>query len=247
MLDKLKSCFKLWTFCRDALAEDFKQKRWYAIMSTTVALAKRDTWYTKLAKWLINLAWGALVPVGLAYWYRAFLLSHKRWVAIVALSVLVMFLVRVIVAVKRFHERTVDGLLLDSNNRMLVIESLGWHIGMIEEHFSSRREMHELPDKGVLEAWLNGAAECIKSRLGHDAFKAFYDGSETGIAVPETAERQLDWIRKYKRKLGIIISELRFPINSDLVITEKEEAELKKVEDSARAWAEKRNAKSHRS
>jgi hypothetical protein len=158
MLGKLKSCFKVWTFCRDALAEDLKQRRWYAIMSTTFAFAQKHNWVKRLIGWVL----AASIPAYyVGYQYRAFLLSHKRWVAIIALSIVVAFLLRLIVAIKRFHERTV-------NQRVFIAKTLSRCVGMMDEHLASLSPETK-SDKEFCQNWLNGVEdEAIRMCFGPD-------------------------------------------------------------------------------
>ena len=68
-----------------------------------------STTYVRLDK-VIHYVLGTTLSAVMLYLIfskRASLLNHKRWVAIVCLSALTAFLLWLIGAIKRFHERTV--------------------------------------------------------------------------------------------------------------------------------------------
>jgi hypothetical protein len=91
-------------FCGRVLAEDYRQKGWFKKLKGTLTLA--------------NLIISLLVGSTLSAWpinrylypHRDLFLNNRRWTAIVILSALVLFLLHLIGAIKRFHERTVSEL-----------------------------------------------------------------------------------------------------------------------------------------
>lgn len=108
MWNEIKSYFK---FCGLALAQDYHHSRWYRLLSATYVRAN------KIANYALGTTTSALVILGV-YSYRATLLSNKRWVAIVTLSLVVVFLLWLIGVVKRYHERTLNEITLELGRAM---------------------------------------------------------------------------------------------------------------------------------
>jgi hypothetical protein len=91
-------------FCWIAFAQDIQRWRWYRKVSTT---------YARLNKVIAFLFGGGLVSLIVIYLlipHGASFSNNKRWVAIVILSAVVLFLLYLIGAIKRFHESTIDEL-----------------------------------------------------------------------------------------------------------------------------------------
>jgi hypothetical protein len=88
------------SFCKYALAEDYRHWRWHDKMSAA---------FKKTGK-AFNIVVGSSVltfALLLLYTNREFLLSHKRWVAIVVLTILTLLLTWLTVALRRFNERAI--------------------------------------------------------------------------------------------------------------------------------------------
>jgi hypothetical protein len=221
MLDKLKSCFKVWTFCRNALVEDCKRWRWCIIVRIA---------FQTLNKFVQNILGLGVIALllGFVYRYRETLLTHKRWCAIVLLSFITAFLLWLIGAIKRFHERTI-------NRSVWIAEQLSSRAAGLEEHFIQRKTP---ADKEFLEAWLNGAAHDIKDYLGLDALKGFYDGLDAGKPPPDTLDAQRGWMRKYTGKLRFIVKDQYIPI-PPVRLSRKQRKAADLAQASARAWAAK--------
>lgn len=183
------------------------------------------------------------------------LMPGSYW-AIAGLLCFVVFQCFVIEGARRYHERIVAGLekqhgselvtlktqreadLLDSDRRAGIVGVLSNRVAMIEEHFACHRELQQPLDKEFVESWLNGVADDIRMRLGRDAVKKFFDGSDTGEPAPDAPQGQVPWMRKYTQKLNIIISE-QYPQPSNPVldpVTKEEEEAREKLRESVRAW-----------
>lgn len=80
---------------------------------------------SKIARWT-NIAFGSITSLGLIYAYVKYvfpLISKRSW-GLIFLSLFVLFLLFLIGAIKRFHERTV-------NNSVWVAEHLSSRVAMI--------------------------------------------------------------------------------------------------------------------
>jgi hypothetical protein len=126
---------------------------------------------------------------------------------------------------------------LESNKRVLIAQTLGKCVKMIEEHAATVRQLGQpLVDKGYCEAWLNSVEYSIDNLLGPDAIRTFYQGTDIGETPADTVDAQARWIGRYVARLNLIISEQLYPTEP---LIPEDEAMLQKAEDSARAWAEK--------
>ncbi len=90
-------------FVVHTIGQEYAESGWYKLISTTLSRTN------KLASFVAGSSLSAIVILCI-YTNREFLLLNKRWVAIVVLSVLTMFLLWVTLTVRRFHERTVGEL-----------------------------------------------------------------------------------------------------------------------------------------
>jgi hypothetical protein len=90
-------------FCVLAIRREYAESKWYKIMSTA---------YHRTNKIISTVVGSGIVTLIILFIYTnyEFLLRNKRWVAIIVLSVLSMFLMWVAMTVRRFHERTVGEL-----------------------------------------------------------------------------------------------------------------------------------------
>jgi hypothetical protein len=99
--DRINSYFK---FCGCVLAEDYRQKGRYKKLKGT---------YTR-ANQVVGAVLGTTLSAGIIGYYlyphRNLLLNNKRWAAIVILSALLLFLLHLVGAIKRFYERAVSEL-----------------------------------------------------------------------------------------------------------------------------------------
>lgn len=184
----------------------------------------------KASNLILGSSLSALVLLYVVYAYREVFLHNKRWVAIVALAVITAFLLWLIGAIKRFHERTV-------NKRVWIAENLSSRAAGLDEHFICRQTP---ADKEFLQAWLNGAENDIKNCLGIDAVKGFYDGSDAGKPPPDTLDAQIWWMRKYTGKLRLIVRDQYIPL-APVRLSKKQRKAIEQAEASARAWAAKQN------
>ena len=193
---------------------------------------------SKIARWA-NVAFGSITSLGLIYAYVKYvypLISKRSW-GIVFLSLFVLFLLFLIGAIKRVHERTV-------NTSVWIAEHLSSRAAMIEEYFVCLQPK-QLADKEYLEAWLNGAAHDIRDCLGDHAVKGFYDGSDVGKPPPENIEAQILWMRRYAGKLRMIIKDQYITV-PPVRMSKKKRKMIEEAKDSARAWAEKQNRNTER-
>lgn len=222
MLEKLRPYP---AFSRQALAEDYKHWKWRERISKTIHRADKAT------NLILGSSLSAVVLLTI-YAYRDGLLQHKRWIAIAVLSVITAFLLWLIGATKRLHERTI-------NKSVWIAENLSSRATMLEEHFTCRRQP---ADKEFLEAWLNGAAHDIKDALGVAAVERFYEGSGEGKPVPNTLDAQIWWTRRFTGKLHIIVKEQYIPL-APVRLSKKKAAAARKAAESARAWVAKQKSK----
>jgi hypothetical protein len=210
MWNSIKSYLK---FCSFAFSEDYQQKGWYKRLSTIYIRAD------KLVSIILGTTLSALVIFYL-YPHRDLVLNNKRWSAIVILSTFSLFLLYLIGAIKRFHERVVNEMearrksqlkelclqyysdLLDANKRMLTVEKFGRLSGRADELAKQLlfNEKEPLPAR-LLQWWSNDLENDINERFGSDAFKGIFGSLDRYNPVPLEPDKQETFIRERQQEI----------------------------------------------
>lgn len=125
----------------------------------------------------------ALVILGI-YSYGTPLLHYKRWVAIAVLSTLVLFLLYLIGAIKRFHESVVKELNSDFKTRAGNIYKLSLAAGYAEQIDRLHVERKEVPRK-MYEDFKLQLLVALQSCYGKDGISIFYGNNSDKIAIPD--------------------------------------------------------------
>jgi len=166
----------------------------------------------KLISFVLGTTLSALVLLGV-YSYRDTLSGNKRWVAIIALSLLSAFLLWLIGAIKRFHERMVHELkasYLAEIGTWRIHADKVWRLsftyGMAQQAQHTidffRRAMPK-DELQYLDANINSN---IHNTLGAAARDSHYEHMPQ---LPEEAESQGAWIRSHCWRLEKLIERER--------------------------------------
>jgi hypothetical protein len=201
MLDKLKSFFKVWSFCYLALVDDYGRSRWYKNMSTT---------YVRLDKVVNLLLGGGLVSFAVYYFYShsQLLLNNKRWVAIIVLSVIAAFLLFLIGSIKRFHERTVADLTDNLHERVGRLKELCEVYGGLHELLKQDRRDSHWPTIAALQYWAEQLRDALWACYGLAGTEKFTEGgNHYSVTVPEDESKHSEWLYNSYERLGDLIEE----------------------------------------
>jgi hypothetical protein len=206
MWDRIKSYF---VFCRAALADDYKHSRWYKKVSDP---------YTKANLWAGWIFGGTISSLALGYfvWQNwDFFEQNWRWVLVGLLSLFTLFLVWLIGAIKRFHERTVGELtetqktlLARARRQIDVVWKLSTAFGMAQQASHTVDFFYgSLPmdDLKYLEGNIRQTVDAYFNN-DRDSKAAFYKARPKR---PEEGDSQIVWVNSYCWGLDKLIEDER--------------------------------------
>ena len=200
-------------FCGLALKEDSQHWEWYKTMRATYIKANKA----------FNFVLGTTVSAALLLiiWKNSdYLRNHKRWMAIVLLAGIILFLLWLVGVIKRFHDRaahrhemTFGQLIASWDKSIKNIKELAIAYGMINQLIEMLNRLGSKPFPPNELEHLKITVRFYLEQYFKD-YEMVRDFCVELPPIPDSLDEQWKWLAFYSNKIGRLLDEQRQEVST---------------------------------